>query len=210
MRYKYAVFDWDGTLADTLPVILSAYDYAFEKLKLNRVSSDELKRILGAVQNKDVLEYVFGQYKDEAAKYFYEYINENHSKDLKPQPGAKELLDFCQKTGVESYLITNKKTKFINQELSLLGFGKYFKKVVAAGEYGEDKPHPLACQALFDYKLPQAKEIVVIGDGEADVMTAEALNGADCIIFDPLHKYKGVSPTYKIDFLNQAEKILEK
>ncbi len=209
MRYKYAVFDWDGTLADTFPVIFSAYDFAFEKLKLKKISPDELKRILSAVQNKDVLGYVFGEYKNEAAEYFYEYVNENHGKNLKPQPGAKELLDFCQRAGVESYLITNKKTKFINQELSLLGFDKYFKKVVAAGEYGEDKPHPLACQALFDYKLPKAEEIVVIGDGEADVKTAQALNGADCIIFDPLHKYKGVSPTYKIDFLNQAEKILE-
>jgi len=210
VRYKYAVFDWDGTLADTFPVILSAYDYTFEKLKLKKISSDELRRILSAVQNKDVLEYVFGEQKEEAAEYFYGYINANHDKNLKPQPGAKELLDFCKRIGVESYLITNKRTKFINQELSLLGFDKYFKKVVAAGEYEEDKPHPLACQALFDYKLPQAKEIVVIGDGEADVRTAQALNGADCIIFDPLHRYKGVAPTYKIDFLNQAEKILEK
>ncbi len=210
MRYKYAVFDWDGTLADTFPVILSAYDYAFEKLKFDKISADELKRILSTVQNKDALSYIFGDEKSKAAEYFYEYIAENHGKNLKPQPGAKELLDFCQRIGIKIYLITNKKTKFINQELSLLGFDKYFKKVVAAGEYGEDKPHPLACQALFDYKLPKAEEIVVIGDGEADVKTAQALNGADCIIFDPLHKYKGASPTYKIDFLNQAEKILGK
>jgi phosphoglycolate phosphatase/pyrophosphatase PpaX len=210
VKYKYAVFDWDGTLADTFPVILSAYEYVFEQMKLNKISSDDLKMILSTVQNKDVLAQIFGERKNEASAYFYEYINAFHAKNLRPQPGAKELLDFCQRAGISSYLITNKKTKFINQELDLLGFGKYFKKVVAAGEYDEDKPHPVACRALFDNELPEAKEIVVIGDGEADVKTAEALNGADCIIYDPLHKYKGALPTYKIDFLNQAEKILEK
>ena len=102
MRYKYAVFDWDGTLADTFPVILSAYDYVFEKMKLNKISSDDLKRILSSVQNKDVLGQIFGQQKNEAAKYFYEYISENHGKNLQPQPGAKELLDFCKRSGIEN------------------------------------------------------------------------------------------------------------
>lgn len=64
--------------------------------------------------------------------------------------GAEKLLGFCCEKGLECYLITNKKTRFIKEELEKLGFGKYFKKVVAAGEYAEDKPHPLACHAVFD------------------------------------------------------------
>ena len=209
MKYKYAVFDWDGTLADTFPVILAAYAHTFEKMNLPKIDGDNLKKILSSVQNKDVLEHIFGQKKDEASGYFYEYINAFHAKNIKPQPGARELLDFCQRIGIKSYLITNKRTKFINQELGLLGFDKYFSKVVAAGEYAEDKPHPIACRALFGNVMPDAKDIVVIGDGEADVITAKSLNGADCIIYDPLHKYNGAVPTYKIDVLNQAEKILE-
>ena len=191
MKYKYAVFDWDGTLADTYPVISAAYDYTFDKMGLLRIPYDEIKRITSTLQNKDTLGYVFKERRDE-----------------------EKLLGFCRDKGLECYLITNKKTRFIKEELEKLGFGKYFKKVVAAGEYAEDKPHPLACHAVFDNRLPPAGEIVVIGDGEADVKTAAAFEHdgerAECIIYDPKRKYRGPEPDHKIESLIEAVAILEK
>lgn len=210
MVYKYAVFDWDGTLADTYPVISAAYDYTFAKMNLPAVPYDEIKRITSTLQNKDTLGYIFGERSNEAAEYFYQYIRNFHTERLISQPQAKELLDFCRASGIECYLITNKKTEFIQEELAKLDFGGYFKKVVAAGEYAEDKPHPVACRALFDNNIPPAEEIVVIGDGEADVKTAAALDGAACIIYDPQQKYAGIEPAYKVRHLNDVRKILER
>ena len=131
MKYKYAVFDWDGTLADTYPVISAAYDYTFDKMGLLRIPYDEIKRITSTLQNKDTLGYVFKERRDEAAGYFYEYIEKFHTDRLAPMFGAEKLLGFCCEKGLECYLITNKKTRFIKEELEKLGFGKYFKKVVA-------------------------------------------------------------------------------
>ena len=34
MGIKHVVFDWDGTLADTYPVISAAYDYVFKCLDI--------------------------------------------------------------------------------------------------------------------------------------------------------------------------------
>lgn len=209
MVCKYAVFDWDGTLADTYPVISAAYGYTFEKMGLPAVPYAEIKRITSTLQNKDTLGYVFGERRNEAAGHFYEYIEKFHTERLAPQPEAEELLDFCRSSGIECRLITNKKTKFIREELSALNFGGYFKKVVAAGEYAEDKPHPAACRALFDGNVPPAEEIAVIGDGEADVRTAAALGGAVCILYDPLQNYAGAAPDYRIKRLSEAQKILE-
>ena len=156
MKYKYAVFDWDGTLADTYPVISAAYDYTFDKMGLLRIPYDEIKRITSTLQNKDTLGYVFKERRDEAAGYFYEYIEKFHTDRLAPMFGAEKLLGFCREKGLECYLITNKKTRFIKEELEKLGFGKYFKKVVAAGEYAEDKPHPLTVPGWFTTRIRQA------------------------------------------------------
>ena len=114
MKYKYAVFDWDGTLADTYPVISAAYDYTFDKMGLLRIPYDEIKRITSTLQNKDTLGYVFKERRDEAAGYFYEYIEKFHTDRLAPMFGAEKLLGFCREKGLECYLITNKKTRFIN------------------------------------------------------------------------------------------------
>ena len=148
--------------------------------------------------------------KEEAAKYFYEYIEKHHTEKLLPFDGAKDVLEYCKNSGKLIYLITNKSKQYIHDEIKILGFEKYFKKVVAAKEYEYDKPHPIACQAIFDYKLPPAEEIIVIGDGDADVKTAEALGGADSIICDTKDKYVGSKPTYKIKNIAEAIKILEK
>ena len=134
MKHKYAVFDWDGTLADTYPVISAAYDYTFDKMGLLRIPYDEVKRITSTLQNKDTLGYIFKERRDEAAGYFYEYIEKYHTDRLAAMPGAAELLEYCRRAGMEIYLITNKKTRFIHEEIEKLGFGAYFKKVVAAGE----------------------------------------------------------------------------
>lgn len=209
MKRKYVVFDWDGTLADTYPVISAAYDYTFDKMGLLRIPYDEVKRITSTLQNKDTLGYIFKERKNEAAAYFYEYIEKCHTEHLAPMQAAEQLLESCHKAGLKCYLLTNKKTKFIKEELQKLGFAKYFDKVVAAGEYAEDKPHPIACHAVFDNRLPKAGEIAVIGDGEADVKTAATYDKAICILYDPKHKYHGAEPDFKIDNLLEAINILE-
>ncbi len=210
MTYKYVVFDWDGTLADTYPVLNAAYDYAFKNLNMPSLTFDEVKRITSTLQNRDTLGCMFGEKREEAAKYFYEYIEKHHTEKLVAFSGAKEVLEHCKQNEKHIYLITNKSKQYIHEEIKILGFDVYFEKVVAAKEYEYDKPHPIACQAVFDYKLPPANEIVVIGDGDADVKTAEALGGADSIICDPKDKYAGSTPTYKIKNIADAIKILEK
>ena len=209
MKYKYVVFDWDGTLADTYPVISAAYDYAFEKTRLKKIPYDEIKRITATMQNKDIWGRLFGNMQEEAKNYYAEYIERYHIQNLSAMSGAKKLLDFCRNHGLESYLCTNKRTRFVKKELDYLNLQDYFKKIVAAGEYSEDKPSPIACREVFDNNLPAAKDIVVIGDGEADVKSAAALNGADCIIYDPNNMYKGIEPTYKVKDFAEIEAILE-
>lgn len=213
MSIKHLVFDWDGTLADTFPVITAAYNHAFDQLGMERIPYAEIKRITSRLQNKDMLENIFGQHKIEAGIAYYDFIKKHHATNLEAMPHAQKLLEYCQKQGLKCYLITNKKTPFIKAEIAKLGFDNFFSKIVAAGEYAEDKPHPLATHALFDNNLPPAPEILVIGDGEADVKTAHTYdhNGqkAKSLIYDPKQTYQGDDPDYKISDLLDIIKILE-
>ena len=140
MSIKYVVFDWDGTLADTYPVISAAYDYTFDTLGLPRIPYDEVKRITSTLQNKDTLGYIFGESKQEAADAYYSFIGKHHAAALEAMPGARSVLEYCRKHNITSILITNKKTLYVAEEIEKLGFSEFFDKVIAAGEYAEDKP----------------------------------------------------------------------
>ena len=210
---KHIVFDWDGTLADTYSVLSAACTYAFVKLGMEPISYDEVKKITSSVQNKDFLQCIYGDRKDDARKLFYDYIEKHHITNLKAIPNAIKLLEFCKDNNIKCYIVTNKTRKYFVEECDKLGFSKYFANIVAAGDFSEDKPHPLATRAVFGYNVPDPESILMIGDGIADYKTARTYDDenkkAKCIILDPQNKYSGDEPDYKIDNLLEVIGILK-
>lgn len=213
MKIKHIVFDWDGTLADTYPVISKAYEHTFNALDIPAVSYDEIKKLTSTLQNKDTLDYIFGKLKEDAKKIFYEYINDHHTLHLQPIKGAQKLLQFCKNNNIKTYLITNKKRNYLLEEANKLDFTSFFSKIVTAGEFSEDKPHSLATHAVFENNLPNANSIMVIGDGLADYKTARTYDHdnqtAFCVIYDPYDKYSEDNPDYKVKNLTDIIDILK-
>lgn len=213
MKVQHLVFDWDGTLADTYPVISAAYEYAFKTLGLPAIPYDEIKRLTSTLQNKDTLGFIFGEQKEQAKEAYYNYIGLHHATELQAMTGAAELLGFCHQKGLSSYLITNKKRLYFLEECNQLGFTPFFTNIVTAGDFAEDKPHPLATHALFGKTLPEADTIMVIGDGLADYQVARTYdhNGkkALCTLYDPKGKYSGDRPDFLVDDLTKIIEILQ-
>ncbi len=223
----FVIWDWDGTLADTYPVTNGAYAYTFKKLGMEdqTISFDEVKRITSTLQNKDVLAAVFGEEKkQEARKYFYEYIEAKHAKQLKPIKGAYAAMEYLASQRAISLLFSNKtntdkdgRGKYLTEETICLKMKHYFRRIVGAGEQSEDKPSPIAIDAFFQKVKPMPSSedlILVIGDGEADLKVAEHLKtkqlNVSSILLDPKHKYKGqIKPNYIIHELNTLPIILQ-
>lgn len=214
MAIKHIVFDWDGTLADTYPVISAGYEYAFKSLNMQPISYDEIKRITSSKQNKDTMGFIFGDKKEQAKKAYYEYITLYHTAKLKLMPNADKLLQFCHDSNIKIYLITNKRRKFIIEETDKLKLTKFFDNIVAAGDFAEDKPHPIATQAVFQNQQPNPNEILVVGDGMADYNTARTYDKeglkTKCAIYDPTGKYTGEKPDYIIKDLLDVIHIIDK
>ena len=213
MGIKYIVFDWDGTLADTYPVISAAYDYTFKSLNMEAIPYDEVKRLTSTLQNKDTMGFIFGERKEEAKKAYYDYIEKHHAAELQVMPNAEKLLKTCCDKGIKIYLITNKRRQYFIEESDKLGFTKFFANIVAAGDFEEDKPHPIATRAVFAGENPSPDEILVVGDGVADYQTArsydEGNTKAKCAIYNPQKKYHGDRPDYMISDLLEVVDILD-
>lgn len=213
MKFKHVVFDWDGTLADTYPVIAAGYDYAFDKLAMPRISLAEIRRVTSGLPNKEISAYLFGERKEEAMAAYYDYIEKHHTEKLRLIDGALDLLRFCRDKNCDCRLFTNKKRRFVEAEMQCLQVADFFSRVVPAGEYAADKPHPAACDALFAGELTEGEPVAVIGDGETDVKTARYLAeigyAAICILYDAKQTYQGWSAEYVVADLRDAEAILE-
>ncbi|MCQ2741450.1 MAG: HAD family hydrolase [Alphaproteobacteria bacterium] len=214
MKIKHVIFDWDGTLADTYPVITKAYSAIFEHLNLNPLSYQEIKELTSRLPNKDTLGFLFGKRKEEAKKVYYDYIKNHHTDDLNPIPYAKDLLDYCRDSEYKTYLLTNKQRPYLLTELEKLGFVNCFTKIIAAGDLPEDKPSQTAVFALFDNNLPSPNSVLVIGDGYADWQVACTLSTekqkALCALYNPQQDFKDAKPDYLISDWRDLINILKK
>lgn len=213
MKIKHLIFDWDGTLANTYPVIEKAYEHTFKTLGLKPIPFDEIKRLTSSIQNKDLFRHIFGDKEDQAKQLYYAYIDKHHASDVGLMPDAADLLTFCKTIGLKLYLFSNKRRPYLIPETDSQDVTKFFTKIVAAGDFTEDKPHPMAAHAVFDNNLPEADSILVIGDGMADYSAARTYdhNGktAPCIIYDPKGTYTGGKPTLKISNLKDIIPFLK-
>ena len=214
MSVRYVVFDWDGTLADTYPVIAAAYRHTFDALGMPPIDYAEIKRLTSTLANKDTLGFIFGDKKEQAKQAYYAYIEANHKTKLQPIPHAKELLDFCKSKGMQLYLLSNKKRSYLREELNYLGFADYFAKIIAAGDFPEDKPNPQTVRALFGDNMPDAGDILVVGDGLADWKASQALShsgkSSRCVIYDPQRNFSQASPDYVVSDVADIITILRK
>ncbi len=208
MAVQNLVFDWDGTLADTYPVISAAYEYTFKQMSMSPIPYDKIKEITSTLPNRDILGYIFNDRRDEAKEHYYSYIEHNHTQKLQAIPQAGEFLDFAAKHKLNLYLLSNKTRKYLLAETDKLGFTHYFRKIVAAGDYSEDKPSPLANFAVFDNQLPSPDSIMVIGDGKADYKVAVSYKSL-CAVYNPTNSYDGPQPDYLFKSYQQLTDILQ-
>jgi HAD superfamily hydrolase (TIGR01509 family) len=214
--FEAAIFDWDGTLADTMPVVV----FSFQKVLrgIGCVVSDEflVRRIGIGARNmfKDALQLnniVF----DEAM------VDGLMEKKLKIQTelfgninlfeGATELLDslrFKLKIG----LATMSNRPVINRLLRMKGLDGYFDFVITADEAKNPKPDPeifVKC-ALKLGCTPE--NCVVFEDSVFGVVAARSAN-MKCVAIPSgaytkteLEKEK---PDLIVDSLNETKKILD-
>lgn len=211
MSIKYVVFDWDGTLADTYPVISAAYDYTFDTLGLPRIPYDEVKRITSTLQNKDTLGCIFGERKQEAADAYYSFIGKHHAAALEAMPGARSVLEYCRKHNITSVLITNKKTLYVAEEIEKLGFSEFLTRSLPPANMRKTSRTlwPRTPLLAGNFRRPTkywfwATAKPIFKPRQPMRMTTESF----CVIYDPKRKYKGSEPDRKIDDLRQVIEII--
>lgn len=167
-------FDWDGTLVDTLPWLLSAHNHVRAYLELPEWSSAEFREYV-RYSSRELYGPLYGSRADEALGVLRDFTEKNHLSDLKTLPDAAELLEFLRAAKVPVGLVSNKRHEFLVREVAHLGWDDYFAAVVGAGVAARDKPaaDPLIL-ALSRCDLTPGPGIWYVGDSETDMLTARA------------------------------------
>ncbi len=169
-------FDWDGTLVDSYGFLNDAHCHVLCALGFEPFKGDEFKNHFGKPR-----EMLYRQiYKDkfEQAKELFElYVIENSSK-ISFLDGADILVKTLFDRGIKMGIVSNKKSSFIDREITNFGWTGYFQCIIGAGDAHEDKPSSAPLSLAMQKSGIDRKQhhVWYVGDTETDLKCARAAN----------------------------------
>lgn len=182
-KYKFAVFDLDGTLLDTLDDLTAAVNHALKKYNFPEKTKSEIASFLGNGAGKLIeLSTPDGQknpHFENILSEFKKYYAENNSVYTKPYEKIPYVLKELTKRRVQIALVSNKFDLAV-KELEKKYFNGIFSSAVGECEGIKRKPAPDLVFKAMKIMGAEKENTVYIGDSEVDIETAGNCE-TDCI-----------------------------
>lgn len=164
------IFDLDGTLIDSKPIIVKCYSELFKKHDdINNFTRQRQAEVLGPAL-KDMFPIYFpNENVDELLKEYRENFVKYQDEYVKPMPNAKEVLDDLTNKGYDIGIVTTRDTNSTKDCLKIAGLDSYIKDIVGLNDVKKTKPDIEAYDLIINRNGFNKADLVVIGDSPADV-----------------------------------------
>jgi phosphoglycolate phosphatase len=210
-HFDLLIFDFDGTLADSLPPALVAIQEMLKELGYPVKSIAEIQPHVGYGEEYLVAGSIGSQDKTKIlqARDTYFTIYRDKLKNIKLYPHVKEFVKHFQNKKL--VVISNKRKLFIDLILENLGIKECFAVIYGEGNSTCLKPDPcLVIELMTEFKI-KPENTLFIGDMTIDVQTGKNAGAATCAVtygFESREKLAAAKPDYLVDDLSQlANKI---
>ncbi|PTQ90385.1 HAD family hydrolase [Agitococcus lubricus] len=176
--YKLAIFDWDGTLMDSVAHIVDSMQQAAYAVGEPVPASAEVRHIIGLG-----LPEAIAQLFPHAKPHTHEAIRQQYAQHFLAHSasrsqlfaGAEALLAQLRQQGYLLAIATGKSRLGLNRVLAQTGIGHYFVATRCADETAS-KPDPQMLKELLAYTGVSVDQAVMIGDTSYDLGMAQTLS----------------------------------
>ncbi|MBQ1565370.1 MAG: HAD hydrolase-like protein [Clostridia bacterium] len=179
MRYRWVIFDLDGTLTDSGEGIKNSTVYALERLGLPVPADSELRKMVGPPLS-------VGFYKlgvpanriDEAVRLYREQYSARGKYQNRVYPGIEDCLKRLRGAGLRLCVGTSKPEPLAREILSEFSLAPYFAYIAGATfDASRQNKDDVLCYLL---SATGAEDAVMVGDTHYDVIGAHR-RGIPCI-----------------------------
>lgn len=173
--YRLLIFDWDGTLVDSIGRIVTAMRLAAESCDLPRLEDAAIKGIIG-LGLPEAIRSLYPQLEEpELVERFRTAYSEGYLQ-LEDQPsalfpGVAESLEAFRAQGYRLAVATGKSRHGLQRVLQGRGWLDYFDITRCADETAS-KPHPLMLQEILAHCRVAPGQALMVGDSVFDLQMA--------------------------------------
>lgn len=165
-RFESVLFDFDGTLADTLPLVLAALHAALGDVTTRRFRDEEISATFGVTEEGSLEKLVPGSGESAMSAYLHHY-RRMHAMCPSPFPGIRDILVDLNQQGVFLGIVTGRSAASL--EISLNEFGlKHFFGAFGSGSV-ERPVKPECIQRIIGENQLDPCRSLYIGDMPSDI-----------------------------------------
>jgi 2-phosphoglycolate phosphatase len=170
---KAVIFDLDGTLADTFPLIVSAWNAAVSPHTGRAYSADEVISRFGIPDPAMIKRELPGKAGDEAVEVYHQHYESQHD-GVCAFDGVDEMLEALQRCGMPMALVTGKGRRSAGITVRKLGWSDVFRVIVTGEDVEHQKPAPEGLLRVARELKLQPGDCVFVGDSPADMGAGKA------------------------------------
>ena len=209
---KLAIFDFDGTLFDSIDDVVICFNKVLTMHGLSTMTREEYIPCLGG-NIDEIVALVLGdncasQNIDEIKDIYLKLYNESEKEHTIPFENSHEILRKLQDKNVLLAINSNRLTYSLNEFVN-----RYFGDIDFLAVEGHNYPHPskpdpYGVNNIMRLSDVDAGDVIYIGDSSKDIETAKNA-GVDCIIVKwGYGNEKDFENEYVLDVIEDISQIL--
>lgn len=180
---KLIILDFDGTLADTQPLILRSLQGTIAELGLPSRTDAECASIIGLplkecfVKLLDADDTLAERCCEVYRRLFDEY---NHPGTVTLFPHVEETLHELHRRGIQLAICSSRARATLDRFVLTFGFEQLVQAVVSSDDVQRGKPYPDPALRVLELTGCKAEEALMVGDASYDILMGRAAGCHTC------------------------------
>lgn len=211
-KYRLVIFDWDGTLMDSVGRIVSTISLAAQEINIPVPTEQQIRDIIGLSLDKAMAQLfpnIDGTTVDKLSEaYKRQYLAVEHI-SVPMFPGALNLLAHLRQEGKNVAVATGKGQRGLRKAMES-GDAHQYIEYFRTAEDSESKPSPDMINQILDYFNVEKHDAVMVGDSIHDMGMARNAGIDRIAVGFGAHSFEVLQEYQPVALINCYKSLLSK
>lgn len=174
VRFSCVIFDLDGTLTQTNPLIFASFNHVAQRYLGKTFSKEEIISFFGPPEETTLIQLLGEQTAAEAMDELCSFYRAHHNEMARLHDRVTDVLELLQARGIYLSLFTGKGERTARITLEAFNLTRFFDIVVTGNDVVEHKPAPEGIRRIMRQCGARPEEVLMVGDSLADLRASRS------------------------------------